>query len=559
MREFISITIALFLSLGATQSAAQDQILFQYVDPLQKVLKEAAFFPAADAVATVARGEYASFQFVLRADQALGGAQVKVTFSPQGQRLQAGTRTGFVGYVRVGRATPSPSRDRLMPPSGYYPDPILDNTSMDIPAHTSQPIWISVAIPQDMPAGDYTAEIQVEARYGKKAVVLKRPFTVQVYPVTITGTRLWFTNWFTMGDQVLKHLNGGQSVAQYSPRYWELLRTTAKMMAEYRQNVVLLSPLRLAEYKIENGTYRFDFSKFDQSVKIFEEEGVLGLIEGGHIGGRESHWTSPFVVDFPVLKEGAVVFTRKPISDPAASNFYTQFIPALVAHLKQNGWYDNYLQHIADEPITENIQSYIEIATFVKSLAPDIRIIEACHSKDLGNTVDVWVPQLDFFHIDNEFYKARSMQGDEVWFYTCLAPQGEYANRFVELPALKTRVLFWLNYRYNSPGYLHWGLNFWNDNPFDETTGIITESGNVLPGGDAWVVYPGKNKFLSSIRLEATRDGIFDNELLHMLHEKNPAQAQEIARQTVYLFDRYDLNIEAFRNRRRKILELLAQ
>jgi hypothetical protein len=559
MNKVTTIAIALFAALGSSRMAAQTQILFQYVDPLQKVLKEAAYFPDAEAIAEVARGEYASLQFVVRADQPLSGAQAKVIFSGQGQRLQAGTRTGFVGYVRVGRATPSPSRDRLMPPSGYYPDPILDVASMDIPAHATQPIWLSVAIPEDMPSGDYTAEIQVEAVYGKKKVVLKRPFTVKVYPVTITGTRLWFTNWFTMGDQSLRHLNGGQPVAPYSERYWELLRATAKMMAEYRQNVVLLSPLRLAEYTLENGTYRFDFARFDQSVKIFEEAGVLGLIEGGHIGGRESHWTSPFVVDFPVLRDGAIVFDRKPIADPGARNFYTQFIPALVAHLKQKGWYDNYLQHIADEPITENIQSYIDIAGFVKSLAPDIRIIEACHSKDLGNTVDVWVPQLDFFHVDNAFYQERSRQGDEVWFYTCLAPQGEYANRFVELPALKTRVLFWLNYRYNSPGYLHWGLNFWNDNPFDETTGIITESGNVLPGGDAWVVYPAKDRFLSSIRLEATRDGIFDNELLHMLHEKNPAQAQEIARQTVYLFDRYDLNIEAFRNRRKKILELLSR
>lgn len=559
MRNAINIALALFGALCTARMTAQEQILIQYVDPLQKVLKEAAYFPETEAVATVARGEYASFQFVLRADKPLSGTQVKVRFGAQGQRLQAGTRTGFVGYVRVGRATPSPSRDRLMPPSGYYPDPILDATNKDIPAHTTQPVWISVAIPQDMPPGDYPAEILVEAVYGKKKVLLKSSFTVKVYPVTITRTRLWFTNWFTMGDQSLKHLNGGQAVAPYSDRYWELMRTTAKMMAEYRQNVVLLSPLRLAEYTIESGTYRFDFTRFDKSVQIFKEEGVLGLIEGGHIGGRESHWTSPFVVDFPVLKNGAIVFDRKPIADPGARNFYTQFIPALVAHLKEKGWYDNYLQHIADEPITENIQSYIDIAAFVKSLAPDIRIIEACHSKDLGNTVDVWVPQLDFFHKDYDFYQERVKQGDEVWFYTCLAPQGEYANRFVELPALKTRVLFWLNYRYNSPGYLHWGLNFWNDNPFDETTGIITESGNVLPGGDAWVVYPAKDRFLSSIRLEATRDGIFDNELLHMLHEKNPAQAQEIARQTVYLFDRYDLNIEAFRSRRERILELLSR
>ena len=170
-----------------------------------------------------------------------------------------------------------------------------------------------------------------------------------------------------------------------------------------------------------------------------------------------------------------------------------------------------------------------------------------------------WVPQLNFAHEDYAFYRERQSMGDEFWFYTCLAPQGEYANRFIELPLLKTRVLHWINYRFGLSGYLHWGLNFWRGDPFVETTGVIVEGGNVLPGGDAWIVYPGDGTFLSSIRLEAMRDGIVDFELLTRLRRSRPEETDELARQVVYRFDLYDMGVEDFRAKRRRLLEDLSR
>jgi hypothetical protein len=131
------------------------------------------------------------------------------------------------------------------------------------------------------------------------------------------------------------------------------------------------------------------------------------------------------------------------------------------------------------------------VSAFVRPLLPGVKIVEANHASELVGSIDVWVPQPNFLHDNYNFYFQRQQAGEEIWFYTCPAPQGNYANRFIELPLIQTRLLHWLNFRYNIPGYLHWGLNWWNNNPFGETTGIITESGNILPGGDAWIVYPG--------------------------------------------------------------------
>ena len=247
------------------------------------------------------------------------------------------------------------------------------------------------------------------------------------------------------------------------------------------------------------------------------------------------------------------------ITEERAKEFYTAFFTALTAHLKEKGWDKIYMQHIADEPTEQNFNTYIEIAKFVKNIAPDMPLIEACHSKNLGGILDIWVPQLDFMDRDYEFYNAQNKSGKEAWFYTCLSPKGEYANRFIELPLLKTRYIHWLNFKYEIPGYLHWGLNWWNNNPFEEQTGIQYEGGNILPGGDCWIIYPGNGSILSSIRLEAMRDGIVDYELLKMLENKHPGKAREIVNRIIFSFTRYDNNIEAFRNHRRTLMEHLSE
>ena len=331
-------------------------------------------------------------------------------------------------------------------------------------------------------------------------------------------------------------------------------------MAEYRQNVAIISPLGLSGFTLENGKWKCDFSNFDKVVEIFIDEGVIGRIEGGHIGGRAGNWDSQFVVMVPNdTIDPEKKFDRLPIIDQRAQIFYSEFINALNTHLKEKGWDKIYMQHIADEPTEFNVKSYIEIAGFVKNIAPDFRIIEACHSKNLEDILDIWVPQLDFMNQDYEFYNGQNKKGKEAWFYTCLSPKGEYVNRFIELPLLRTRFMHWVNYKYNIPGYLHWGLNYWKEDPFGEQTSIQYEGGNILPGGDSWIIYPKDGKLLSSIRFDAMRDGIVDYELFRMLEKKNPSKAKELADKVIYRFDSYDNNIEAFREHRRTLMELLSE
>ena len=128
---------------------------------------------------------------------------------------------------------------------------------------------------------------------------MSKDYSVKVYPVTVEKTSLWVTNWFSIDTAQLKWMNGGKSFVPFSEQHWEFIRTLARKMAEYRQNVAIISPLALSDFSFENGKWKTDFTKFDKAVDIFIKEGVIGRIEGGHIGGRESTWTSQFVVMVP--------------------------------------------------------------------------------------------------------------------------------------------------------------------------------------------------------------------------------------------------------------------
>ena len=549
MRKIALHLIASAAVILASVSCQNASVTLTRVDPFEKLLPETVIDRPYTQVEEVAAGEHATFQFALRGADQL--KEVSLSAEPlkdgQGHVLEDVT-IGFVDFVHVGRTTPTQGRDAIRSASGLYPDPIVDDgKTRDIAFGKTQPIWVSVNVPKDAAPGEYKSKVRV----GGKGLDVEGEIAVKVYPVVLDDPTLWVTNWFNCTERTFRHFD--QQGEMYSESYWEYIKAIALKMKECYQNTVLI-PTTIIDSKKDGDSWSFDFTNFDKMVGIFQEAGVLKCLEVGHIGGRIGLWNSPFGVRVPGMVGNI------PLDNPEAQDYCSKFIPALVSHIKEKGWYSIFCQHIADEPAADNYDSYVAIARLFKKYAPEVKIIEACQSHDLADIVDIWVPQLNFYADGLSFYQDRQKAGDEVWFYTCLAPQGNYANRFLEQPLLKTRLLHWINFRYGATGYLHWGFNVWReDDPWYESTFINTEGGNILPGGDSWIVYPGDKRLYGSIRFEAMRDGIADYTLLQMLARKDEAKAKEICRQTVYDWTTYDMSTDHFRSARHEILEALSK
>lgn len=558
---FLIMVILLTIGVGAMGSNVSFQAWV--ADPLVKVMRDApvvgyvvvpADTPKIVCIDAV-RNEYESGQIVVSTGQNLKKLSAKIGAfdGPDGPKPQV--KLNFVGYVSVKRGTIETPPEHLVAKAPCdLPDPLLEDRSISVDAAKNQPIWLTVYVPKGAAPGKYTATVEIDGD-GETASV---PVQVTVHPFTLPDKRtLHVTNWFSVGNFAKAH-----AVDEYSEAFWKRLEVWAKVMADHRQDTIITPILSLIKGNDDGkGDLTFDFSRFDRWVELFKRAGVIGTIEGGHLGGRND-WTAPeFDGYYPVitLPDGS---TRKNPAVKATSEeyrlFLSQFLPALEKHLEAQGWLEHYIQHLADEPISENAESYKKAAGYIRKYAPKIKIIDACMCSQLTGSLDIWVPQPQHYDSEMKFFKERQKAGDEVWIYTCLSPKGKYMNRFIDYPLLDVRLLHWANFKYDLPGYLHWGFNYWTGDPFvdlEPNWGGET----YLPPGDSHIVYPGKRGPLSSIRLEAMRDGIEDYELLKLLESKNPKLAREICDSIVKSLTDYTLDPAAFRKARGRIAEALLE
>ncbi|MBV7529012.1 DUF4091 domain-containing protein [Chitinophaga sp. sic0106] len=558
---FAIIILELIAALNASDLCAQVEI--NYVDPLIKVFK--ADVTAANITPTLdaALSDFVSLQYAVRSNYPVKGLSATVISLTNGANKLTNCKIKFVGYVKINNLAKDPSPDVLKPTDKLYPDPLLEAASIDIAPNSTQPIWVTIAIPNNTAPGLYKGQIKFNASINGKVISSVKDFNIKVYPVSVINSTLMISLNPSVDNSRISSMDkyrqmSRKEVTEYSPEFWSLTEKMARMMKEYRQNMVLFYVIHLIDYGYSNGKYTFDFTKMDKLIGVYEKAGVLTRIEGGYLGGRNNGWWDGFDLFYYKSQGDKIVLSSGNIKNPEVIAFYQQLMPALVQHLKAKNWINKYYQRLVDEPVDANANSYIEIAKFIKKIAPELKTIEAVQTTKVTDYINISIPVLDFLKDNYNYYKNQINQGKEIWYYTCWLPQGNYANWFIEIPLLKTRYLHWINFKYNLKGYIHWAYNNWNNNSLSE--GAETKSGgSILPAGDSWIVYPKTDGYLSSIRLEAVRDGIIDYELLNLLKKKNAKLAYQLSDLLIKNFDSYNMDVKQFRNTRRLILEALTK
>ena len=129
---------------------------------------------------------------------------------------------------------------------------------------------------------------------------------------------------------------------------------------------------------------------------------------------------------------------------------------------------------------------------------------------------------------------------------------------------LRPALIPWVSVMWDVDGFLHWGYNRWQRNqgqdpfkdPYPKSWGG-SNNGNSLPSGDTHIVYPGKDGPWPSARLEATRAGMEDADLLTMLRRHDRAKADGLVRRIARGFQDYTPSCKLYREVRRDILRAL--
>jgi hypothetical protein len=493
--------------------------------------------PSAAMSLMAAGGEYESAQIVIVPQADLDAVTFSVS-SPRasGERIPASrVQCRFVGYQWVeenSKAAPPEEVTRKAP--AWFPDDLREERSVAVKQGENQPLLVTVSVPRNTPAGIYKGTVRVKAA----GAYVDVPLAVEVLPFNLPERpSLFVTNWFSVGA-IANHYK----VQAYSREFWRLLEPFARDMAAHRQNVVMVPPDLVDVYIEADGSLTFDFPRFDRWVGIFEKAGCADRLEIMHMGGRTTNeWECP---TFTIGKRPALVRATGERQDIEIE----QFLPGLVKHLKEKGWLEKSMLHVADEPIPVNVESWKEAARRVHAAAPELRRIDAIHVPGLPGDLEVWVPQLNFFDESYTLFHDAQQKGVcELWFYTAWVPQGKYPNRLMDFALIKPRLLHWINYLYGATGYLHWGLNWWD-----------LKLGAFSPG-DEWIVYPGKNGPRGSLRWEAMRDGLEDYEYFRLLAaKKGDARAQELGRRLMRSITDYGRDPEKLLSIRRQMAREIA-
>ena len=151
------------LSLWALAVTDAPAVAVWAVDPHVKVFRDMAS-PAAGPTAIhlrAARNEYEPGQFAIRSSRPLKDLRVELLplVGPEGRRIGPDQLAwNFVGYIPLKKNTPLADRLRLRAAPCEVPDPLLDARSLDLPADTTQPVWLTVRVPKDAAPGAYRGQ-----------------------------------------------------------------------------------------------------------------------------------------------------------------------------------------------------------------------------------------------------------------------------------------------------------------------------------------------------------------------------------------------------------------
>lgn len=392
-----------------------------------------------------------------------------------------------------------------------YPDRLVrlrpGRQSIKIPAHRALGFFTDFFIPRKTPAGAYEFTFSVLPSGAGSPVTAKIRLNVHKAGIPDPVDALFGHEYFFNTALVPEKCG----IKRFTEEWWDLLGKYADIMRELRNNVICVPYkellLRSGSEKMPDGTYRFDWTVFDRFVKTFIDRGAAREFTlCAHIQSVEGKF-----IDAIGENGGSERFET--LTDEAAAYIRTVY-GAIGDHLVRCGWDNIFRAHIEDEPHTT--EAWLWADNLIREAAPclltgePLDMIES--ARVITETARWAVPRINVHDEDAEVFRKFTGKGGELWLYSCCFPEEAWwLNKFVDLPAIRSRLMEWACVGAGAKGFLHWGFNYWGDG-----RSLYGFNADARFKGDGAVVYPNvRRKFVDrSLRFVNTRDGLQDAELM---------------------------------------------
>jgi len=466
-----------------------------------------------------ARNRSISFQACLRNNRAQPLGVVCSVTGADGLDIQI-RRVGYVPMEHLTTDTDASELEGVGHVPGFVPDPLFPETAATVGPYENQSFWITIKTTPDTKPGqryltveysfhDGTQKAQLEAKVDVRSLVVQPRKDFQV------------THWWRLLSIYEHH-----KIDMFSDRCWELTEAYLKNLIEHGNNVIFTpswfcrsevvtrpSSLLLIT-RTGDGRYEFDWTHVRRFLNLAKECGAE-YFEWPHLW---IYWGVEKAMPMYTLKDDGTWELLWPVTTGAFSDTYVdflkQFLPEFHRFLIEEDVLETSYFHLSDEPSGDrSYANYTKARELLKEIAPWMKVLDALSEVRYGKTglTDYPVPDIS---------AAQGYINEKIphWVYYCCGPRGPYLNRFMDTPLVKVRMSGWLFYKLRAQGFLHWGYNCYHVIDQDLVIDPFLESDSRLwpgiPHGDPFVVYPGPDGPLDSIRWEVFWESLQDYAML---------------------------------------------
>lgn len=466
--------------------------------------------------ATAWKGERVHTQLVLWTAGAQAG--VSIALSPlkdeRGHQIdRARISAGFLRYVMTDElnkdGTGCGYRKAKDFDSSLVADAIDCVAATDIPANTTQPVWLSVDVPAGTPAGTYRGYLKVRIGANFYPQMLHYTIHVKDRVLPAPAARKFHLDLWQSPDAVARMYD----VPKWSAAHYKAMAPYMQLLAAAGQKVITTSIIydpwnaqtediyasTVKWTKKKDGSWGYDYSVFDAWISFMMRQGIAKQIN--------CYSMIPWNLKFYYYDEaaGKDTFLVAKTSAPEYAAHWKPMLADFARHLKAKGWFDKTVIAMDERPL-KDMQDAIAL---IKSVDKQFKISLAgnYHPEIVTDIYDYCVASNQ--EVPAAVKEQRRAGGLLTTYYTCCT-EG-YPNTFTFSPPAEAAWLPWHAALKGYDGYLRWAYNSWVQRPMQDSRF------RSWAAGDTYFVYPGVR---SSMRFERLLEGVQDYEKIRVLREE---------------------------------------
>ncbi len=527
-------------------TGSPQEISFSWTQAERKIPRfpsEATIQKARPIQISAPRNDFESFQLLVRPElRTITGIAVQVTdltcadgamISKENIQLRYGYYH-FVTYPSDKTCAKDWYEDALVPiekgADGY-------GSPLNVLLGENFPIFVTVYVPEETPAGVYHGTVQVSNR--ANAFQAQIPFSLRVWNFSQPKKNRFETAYGFYEN--LSSLYHNCKTEEERRAVWEMYLKTASDHRISFYDSVPFDHFKMTVDK-KNLKVNIDFEAFDREMTRIREKYNI------------THYSIPVegIGSGTFLERQSGSFAGFKQGEPQYDLLMKDYGGKLQGHLEEKGWLKGTYVYWFDEPQDKDYEFVANGMSLLKKYMPKLERMltedpgEAfCNIlEEKGTNIDIWCPLSHLY--DEETAQTRKEKGERFWWYVCCGPKDPFCTEFTDHRGHELRLWHWQAFERGITGSLIWATNWWTtkscfpdqpQNPYLDPMAYVDrsliEERQFWANGDGRFFYPplsaavpGENNGnlildepVCSIRFESLREGIEDYEILLTLKE----------------------------------------